>query len=128
MKSLPSRASSEGLALFNGGRMKIFSTFLILGILLSTAGFAMDYESIRLTVWRKGEGIAGEEFVAANEGVLDYLSTLKHPTDPYKSIHYQCSAKGQSIRPSVMGTPIGSSSNLYVWVRTVYDLKDCKEE
>ena len=108
--------------------MKILNSLLIFGLLLSANVFAMDYESIRLSVWRKGEAIAGEEFIAANESVVDYLATLRHPTGGFDTIRYRCNAKGRTIRPSVNGTPVGSTSNEYVWVRTVYDLRDCKEE
>ncbi len=107
--------------------MKFLIGLLVFGVLLSMQCFAMDFESIRLSVWRKGESIAGEEFVAANEGVIDYLATLRRPTEIFKSIRYRCNAKGQTIRPSVNGTPSGSTSQ-YIWLRTVYDLKDCKEE
>jgi hypothetical protein len=103
---------------------------LVVGLLTGMAGnvFAMESESLRVAVWRKGESIYGEEFVAANEAVVDYLSTLKRPTGMFDVIKYRCNVKSRTIRPSVTGGTTGTGITQYVWVRTVYDLKDCVQE
>ncbi len=88
----------------------------------------MEAESVRMSTWRRGESIGGEEFVAANEAVVDYLATLRHPTGLFETIRYRCNVKSRTIRPTVMGGNLSSSPSTYVWVRTVYDIKDCKEE
>ncbi len=106
---------------------RLFALALIVFSMAVEAG-AMVYEPIKLTLWRRGETIAGEEFVAANEAVMDYIATLRRPTEALKGIRYQCQAKGQYIRPSVryMGAS-NPNDNAYVDVRTVYELKDCAE-
>ncbi len=90
--------------------------------------FAMPAESLRVSVWRRGESIYGEEFVAANEAVVDYLAGLEHPTGIFETIRYRCQVKSRAIRPSVTGGTAGAGSTSYVWVRTVYDIKDCSKE
>ncbi len=91
--------------------------------------FAMSAEAMRVSVWRKGESIGGEEFIAANEAVVDYLATLERPTGMFETIKYRCQVKSRTIRPTVMGnTSTGTGLNQYVWIRTVYELKDCAKE
>ncbi len=90
--------------------------------------FAMPSESVRVAVWRKGESIGGEEFIAANEAIVDYLATLERPTGMFETIKYRCQVKSRSIRPTVYGNVGTTSVNEYVWVRMVYDLKDCVKE
>ena len=104
------------------------------GIFLTLAFVALDAvgmtaELTRVVTWRRGESIAGEEFIAANEGIVDYLATLEHPTEILKSIRYQCMVKSRLIRPSVVQTGSGSSTtSAWVEVRMVYELRDCVKE
>ena len=89
---------------------------------------AMAYESARLSVYRRGEALFGDEFLALNEQIVDYLATLRRPTGPLERIVYDCNVKSRSIEPSVIrigGTDPGGSS--YVPVTMVYDIKDCVE-
>lgn len=107
--------------------MSLFSRLLSLGIVFSalTAG-AMDSEKIRVAVWKKGESIAGEDFIAGTEAVVDYLATLKRPTDPLKAIRYNCMVKGRRVRPSVQSTQFNSARS-WAEVITIYEIKDCVE-
>lgn len=108
--------------------MKTWVTTLILGMILAVELMGMEAKPMRLSVWRKGESIGGEEFVAANEAIVDYLGTLRRPTGIFETIRYQCQVKMRAIRPSVMGNNPPASTTTYVWVNTVYEIKDCKEE
>ena len=106
-------------------------TFLT-GIFLAVAFLGLDVvamvaEPTRVVVWRKGESIAGEEFVAANEAIVDYIATLRRPTDPLKGIRYNCVAKVRTIRPTVQRIGGTGSENEWVYVQTVYELRDCVE-
>jgi hypothetical protein len=96
---------------------------------ISVDSFAMLAEPTRLAVWRKGESIAGEEFIAMNESIVDYLATLKRPADASKAIKYDCQGKSRLIRPSVfrIGSGLGGNETEWVYVRAVYELKDCVE-
>lgn len=105
-------------------KIALFASALIT-FSIATDAVAMAYEPIKLFVYKRGESIGGEEFIAANETVMDYLATLKRPTDPLKGIKYNCQAKGQYIRPSVWQNNAGTNNYAYVDIRTVYDLKDC---
>ena len=108
--------------------MKTWVTTLVLAMLLAVEAMGMEAKQMRMSVWRKGESIGGEEFVAANEAIVDYLATLRRPTGVFETIRYQCLVKMRAIRPTVMGGNTTSSPSTYVWVNTVYELKDCKEE
>ena len=104
---------------------------LVLGLLLGMGAElqAMEAESLRLSVWRKGEGIYGEEFVAANEAVVDYLAKLDRPTGVFETYRYRCLVKSRAIRPVLTGGTVGGTGvTQYVWIRTVYDIKDCVKE
>lgn len=106
--------------------MKRSILFLILGLLVSVEVSAMITETVKMTVWRRGESIGGEEFIAINEEIVDYLATLNRPTGTWEVIKYSCQAKYRTIQPSVWA--IGSTGNSqYVTVRTVYALSDCVE-
>ncbi len=99
----------------------------VLGLFLASTSFAMEYETVKVTVWRKGATIYGETF-HATEAVLDYLATLKHPTEGFKTIRYVCQAKIRAIQQSLRNVPAGSTSNPPYLISTmVYDLKDCTE-
>jgi len=110
--------------------MKNGALALTIGLLLGMAGnvLAMEAQSLRVAVWRKGEAIYGEEFVAANEAVVDYIATLKRPTGMFDVIKYRCNVKSRAIRPTLTGGTTGTGLTQYVWVRTVYDMKDCVPE
>ena len=101
-----------------------FALALLLGIALDAA--AMVAEPTRLAVWRKGETIGGEEFVAVTEAVVDYIGTLRRPTEIFKAIRYDCVAKSRLIRPSVRPTAQGTTQQT-IEVRAVYELRDCTE-
>lgn len=89
--------------------------------------FAMESESIKVVLYRKAETIFGEEFLPANEAVVDYLATLPRPTEAFQGFVYRCNVKGQSIRPSVNPINAGQTQT-YVTVTTVYEIKDCVRE
>jgi hypothetical protein len=103
-------------------------TLGILGyfFVFNSLAFSMDFSSKKVVVWKRGEAIAGEEFIAANESVVDYLATLERPTGPFKTIVYQCQVKYRDISPTVQNNNAGSTmNNSYLFIRTVYDIKDC---
>ena len=100
-------------------------TLFILGLLVSLEAAAMDAETVKMAVWRRGESIGGEEFIAANEGIVDYLATLKRPTGTWEVIKYSCQAKYRTIYPTVRAT--GNTNSDYVTVRMVYALSGCVE-
>jgi hypothetical protein len=63
--------------------MSAFKVFgiTVIAVLCGATVRAMDAESIRLVTWHHGETIEGEEFIAANEAIVDYLATLQHAGD-----------------------------------------------
>jgi len=85
----------------------------------------MDFSSKKVALWKRGESMAGEEFVAANESVVDYLATLKRPSEPFKANVYQCQVKYRDTSPTVQNNASNTVNNGYVFIRTVYDMKDC---
>lgn len=87
----------------------------------------MTAEPTRVVLFRRGEAIGGEEFLVANEAIVDYLATLPRPTEILKSIKYTCQVKSRLIRPSVVATGGSTLNNGYVYVRMVYALSDCTE-
>ena len=97
---------------------------VVLGVLTFTSAHAL--EPIKLVVWKKAETIQGNEFIAANSAVVDYLSTLRRPTGIPRSIVYNCQGKLRWSRLSINTT---GSQNFAAWadVATVYDLGDCVE-
>ncbi len=101
--------------------------FKILGLLffIGPIANAMVAETSRINLYQRGESMAGEEFIAMSEGVVDYIATLKRPTDPQLVIRYNCSVKSRRIRPSVHN--IGTTNPGYVEVRAVYEMRDCTE-
>ncbi|MEZ4751115.1 MAG: hypothetical protein R3B54_10995 [Bdellovibrionota bacterium] len=105
--------------------MKRSAVLLLLALLLSLELVAMEAETVKMAVWRRGESIGGEEFIAANESIVDYLATLNRPTGTWEVIKYSCQAKYRTILPTVRTT--GSSNYDYVTVRMVYALSDCVE-
>lgn len=96
------------------------------GLLFAANSLAMDYAAKKLQTWKRGETIAGEDFVAATEEVADFASKLQHPTDPFKYMTYLCQIKYREIIPTVyINTPGQPSLRGYTRVQTVYAIKDC---
>ena len=102
--------------------MKRLVMLVLLALLVSLELAAMEAETVKMAVWRRGESIGGEEFIAANESIVDYLATLNRPTGTWDVIKYSCQAKYRTIRPTVWGT--GNTNYDYVTVRMVYALSD----
>ena len=87
---------------------------------------AMEYTTRKLALWKKGESISGDDFIAANEQVVDYLATLERPTGSFKAIVYQCQIKSRLISPYIQQQNVGGNANTsYVYLLSVYDIKDC---
>lgn len=105
--------------------MKKIKLTLILA-LLASQGFAVVAERIKVNLWQRGESIAGEEFLTANESIEDYLATLPRPSEPLKAASYMCMVKSRAISPSVMHFGSGGNQNEFVVVRMVYDMRDCQ--
>jgi len=106
--------------------MRYGFTLAILALIPAFEAAALVAEPTRLSLWKRGETIAGEEFVAATEEIVDYIATLRRPTEAMKTIRYGCLAKARLIRPSLRNTGTTSSQG-YVEVRAVYQLKECAE-
>ena len=104
----------------------LVSLVIFFGLALTEA-WAMDAESMKVTLWKRGESIAGEEFIVMNESIVDYLATLKRPTETFGKISYTCQVKARSIRPDVYSSPSETSINRYVYLLSVYELRDCVE-
>ena len=107
----------------------ILSVAVLIFSVVSLNAIAMAPETVKLSVWKRGETISGLEFIAANEAVVDYIATLKRPTDVLKGIRYSCQVKGQFYRPEVTqltGTP-GAPNAQYAQVIMIYEMKDCVE-
>jgi hypothetical protein len=105
--------------------MKVFGLILLAGLV--NGAIAMEAQTAKLVVWRRGESIAGEEFVAASEAVVDYLATLERPTENFKVIKYSCQIKQRAIAPSFQTTGEANTVTSSVVVRMVYELRDCKK-
>jgi len=106
-------------------------SILLTGVALlhiASLAIAMEVRDVRLVLWKKGEAIGGDDFVAANESVVDYLATLERPTDPsfMKVIKYNCKAKYRIARPSLtLQQASATSITGYVSIVSVYELNDC---
>lgn len=98
----------------------------LVSVLFSWEVIAMTAVPTRIVAWNKEETIAGEEFIAANESVVDYLATLQHPAGVTKPIRYDCMVKSRLIQPSLQAF---GTTNLNGWVevRMVYEVRDCVE-
>lgn len=96
---------------------------------VGTDALGMAFEPVKIILWRRGETLLGEEFLAANEGVVDYLATLKRPTEGLKGIRYECQVKGRAIQPTVQssGGTTGGTTWSSVWLAMIYEIKDCVE-
>lgn len=105
---------------------RLASIALLFSTCLET--FAMTSEATRLVLYKRGETIAGEEFLSFDEAIVDYLATLKRPTENLKVIKYNCLSKSRAIRPSVQGFSSTTQPNSeWVELRVVYELRDCTE-
>ncbi len=103
---------------------RIFIGLVFLGIFSSNI-FAMEFTSKKLAVWKRGESISNEEFIAANEAVVDYIAKLNRPTEPFKAFVYQCQIKSRLIMPSLVTAGGQSTGANYIYIHTMYDIKDC---
>ncbi len=102
------------------------TTLFFLAVVMAADVFGMTAEPTRLNVWRRGETIGGEEFVANNEAVGDYIATLPRPTELLKPKRFNCMAKMRDISPTARPTS-GSGPSSSVVINTVYELRDCVE-
>ncbi len=99
---------------------------MALSIFISSQVKGMEFTSRKLHVWKRGETMAGDEFIAANEEVVDYLATLKRPSETFKSIAYQCEVKARDISPSIQNNNVGTNNNpSYVYLKSVYAIRNC---
>ena len=99
----------------------------IFAMTLGFQSFAMDSESVKIVLYKKGETLFGQDFMPASEAVVDYLATLPRPTEGLKGFVYQCNVKGNAIRAYTNGS--GSSSTLtYVVFTMLYEVKDCVKQ
>ncbi len=105
---------------------RMLSLLVLIGAVAGEAQ-ALEAETVKVTLYRKGESIAGEEFIVMNETIIDYLATLKRPTETFGRIQYSCQVKSRAIRPDVYSSPSDPAVTRYVWVNAVYDLRDCVE-
>lgn len=96
-----------------------------LSIFNVTSAMALNYEAVKVAVWKKGETIMGEEFVAATEAVADYVSALPRPTEPFKPNRFDCQVKGRVIQPTVHTNGTTPPPISYTNIITIYDIKDC---
>ncbi len=105
---------------------KLFSVFFV-GIVASQS-FAMDFQKARLVLWRRGEAIAGEDFILGTEAAVDYMATLKRPTGTLitDNIKYNCLVKYRLTQPSLqLSGGAAQPQSGWVNVQVVYELKDC---
>ena len=99
--------------------------FLIL-LTLSHSIFSMDYKEAELVVWKTGKSLFGNEFISSSEDVVDYLSGLERPENIFKTYKYKCMVKSQTIT-SIARTISGETKDAaYVYITTVYGIKDCE--
>lgn len=103
----------------------MFKSLFVLSTLVASSAIAMDYEAIKLSVWKKTETIMGEEFIAASEAVADYVAALPRPTQPLKPNQFECQVKGRATQPSVHQTGPAPTYSSWTNIITVYDIKDC---
>ena len=110
---------------FIGSRSVIVGVLSIVGVFSSRVS-AMEFTSKKLYIWRHVETIAGEEFTAANETVVDYIAGLARPTEPFHANVFQCQVKYRETQPSIVINN-GGGTNLsgYINMNAVYDIQDC---
>lgn len=88
---------------------------------------AIEWESTKVTTWRKGETIVGDDFIAQTEAVADYLAALRHPVAQFERIQFNCQVKARVISPSVTQSGTNPPQYNYVQIVSIYDIKDCVE-
>ena len=92
----------------------------------SISAMAMDYKEAKVFLFKNGESIYGEEFIAQTEDVVDYLATLERPTGVFKSYKYVCQVKSRTIAPRAWVTGgTGGTNPIYTYITSVYSMKDC---
>ena len=101
-------------------------TLLSACLLGESLASAMAFAPARLSVYRRGEALFGEDFAVANEQIVDYVAALRHPTGPLERIVYNCSVKARITQPSIYPSN-ATTGAAYTQVTMVYDLKDCVE-
>lgn len=106
---------------------KVLGIFISLLVSLPIDAFSIEAETLRMNVYRRGEVILGEEFIAANEQIVDYLATLERPSAAMEMFRYSCSVKSRLIRPSFYQINSTATDRVEGWVqvRMVYEIKDC---
>lgn len=98
--------------------------FILIAFALSQSAFALDYETLRISVWKKGETYYGHDLVAANEVVADYLVNLQRPAESNKSIKYDCQIK-LLVRDLKVNFSPPTTDMAWATLLTVYDVKNC---
>ncbi len=110
---------------FIGSSAVIVGVISIVGVFSSRVS-AMEFTSKKLYIWRHVETIAGEEFTAANEAVVDYIAGLPRPTEPFHANVFQCQIKFRETEPSiVINNSGGANLSGYIKMNAVYDIQDC---
>lgn len=97
---------------------------LVLLFGLNQTASAMEYENVKLVLYKKGESILGESFLPATEAVVDYIATLPRPETAFQGVKYDCMVKGTAVRNSVYQSGT-STSNAWVTSMIIYDIKGC---
>lgn len=103
----------------------MFKSIFALSCLIVSSALAMDYEAVKVSVWKKTETIMGEEFIAANEAVADYVAALPRPAQPLQPNQFECQIKGRAVQPSVQNSGPKPTYSSWTNIITVYDIKDC---
>ncbi len=94
--------------------------FLFL-LTVSCFSSAMEFETVRIVLWKRTESIRGLDIVYSTERAVDYVATLPRPSELLKGIKYECKAKVRSNR--LIGTPNNTSVDFI----NLFDIKDCSE-
>ncbi len=103
----------------------MFKSLFALSTLIASSAIAMDYEAIKVSVWKKTETIMGEEFIAATESVADYVAALPRPVQPLKPNQFECQVKGRATQPTIQQSGPTPTYNSWTNIIMVYDIKDC---
>ena len=99
---------------------------LVILMLFVSQAMAMEFNHTKLVLWKKGETIEGDEFLAFDEKVVDYIATLKRPEgNALSTLKYDCEAKIRAASPDVTLYNTSPSVRGWVAIRVVYDLKNC---
>ena len=101
---------------------------IVCALVTSGSAAAMDFRAGRLAMYSKSEAIAGEEFLAANEEIVDYLATLTRGPRGGNPKMFRCQIKDREIEPTVLTLSGPQTYGSYVPVRMVYEIRDCQPE